>query len=860
LTRLEAGNAAQPIQFDDRGAMTSPGLDPEFVGRARILIVDDQLPNVELLERLFAKAGYRHLRSTTDSRIVPLHFTEFQPDLVLLDLHMPNLDGFAVMEQLRSLIPDNVFLPILVLTADIDDGVRRRALAGGAHDFLVKPFDVTEVWLRVANLLRSRFLHLELTEHNSRLEDRILQRTGELEAARAEMVNVLDVASQAFVGMDAAGRITTWNRQAEVTFGWRREEVIGHTMAETIIDQHGDSDVPGLARSLPGGEGTVLNHRFELGAVDRLGRRFPIEMDLWAVEDDGSNVSFHAFVHDISERRAAEDAIRTAHDQALEASALKSQFLTNMSHEIRTPMNGVLGMASLVLGTDLDAVQRRYILALQTCGHDLLAIINQILDFSQVESGKMRLEEIDFDLAATVDSTVSLLAGAAGSKGLDLDVHVAPAVSWVHGDPVRLRQILTNLVANAVKFTDTGAVRIDVTVAGDGSSWTGQPGSCWWVRFEVTDTGIGIKPSARTHLFTRFAQADSSTTRRFGGTGLGLAICREIVDLMGGVIDYHSQPGTGSIFWFEIPLAAAAPDPVLERLPAPLREPTAQSGRTAAPGGRVLVVDDHKINQLVATAMLEQLGYRVDVANGGAEALQAVQSARYDVIFMDCLMPIMDGYEATDSIRRLEGHERHTPIIALTASAMNGDRQRCLTAGMDDYLSKPIRPAALIEALARWRPGGPATATAASATTSDAEPRLSDHSHHEGVGTLEIEIGADVYARLFVVFADSLPKRLAEIKAATKAGDLQAARLVAHNLTGTSASFGAHRIGQLADQIVNLQEGESDKLVALVAQLDELCARVPAPQAQLQQKRAHPISATPHEDVLAQEHRTSKPV
>jgi signal transduction histidine kinase/CheY-like chemotaxis protein len=419
----------------------------------------------------------------------------------------------------------------------------------------------------------------------------------------------------------------------------------------------------------------------------------------------GAPVRILGVCQDITERKKAEDILLdrerellSARDQAVQASEFKSQFLANMSHEIRTPMNGVLGLAHLLLEMEGDPEKRNYLLALRDSGQNLLAIINDILDFSKVEAGRLELEEIEFDLPQVVATAVSLFKSQAIGKGLALELDVpATLPRWVRGDPVRVRQILTNLINNAVKFTDAGRVRVQVAAAAGGR-----------FRFEVSDTGIGIDPAYHDRLLDPFRQADSSTTRRFGGTGLGIPICRQLVALMDGAFDYVSEPGQGSTFWFEIPLSVRSPESaqaVANRSDRDHREGRANNQREAAarPGTKILLVEDNAVNRLVAKAMLERLGYHVDVAETGVEAVEAAREASYAFILMDCLMPVMDGYEATARIRKMEGPAARTPIIALTALAMTGDKEKCLAAGMDDYLSKPLGPEGLAAVLERCR-------------------------------------------------------------------------------------------------------------------------------------------------------------
>ncbi|WP_109118855.1 ATP-binding protein [Azospirillum sp. TSO22-1] len=687
------------------------------------------------------------------------------------------------------------------------------------------------------------------------------------------------------------GTIVDINRAALAMTGYSAEELIGRPIITLVApEDHGK----GLKRMADRSQ-----TRFEITGLRADGSRYVVGGETRYVPYRGRTVAIVS-VHDITAYRDAEAQLRRAKEQAEQASQAKSDFLRMISHEIRTPLNGVLGMIGVLLDGHLSEQQRTYAATARESGEALLAILNDILDLSKMEAGKLELEPAGFDLVELVEGTMELLSPRAAAKGIGLAAAVpATLPAALRGDAGRLRQVLLNLAGNAVKFTEDGGVA--VTVASEGLDGQGRER----VRFEVTDTGVGIPPDAHPHLFEEFTQAAPILSRRYGGTGLGLAISRRLVDLMGGSIGFDSAPGHGSRFWFTVPLepqpggalpaapplagrrvllvapcplnratlrlqiaswgaeVAEAPDaaaalragPVDVALldtvangaaaladalreagakrvvllaevgPAPHRAPpgidatlvkpprqarllAALDGNAAPPepalpaarpaprpnGRRLLLVEDSPTNQMVATAFLKAAGYRIDVAANGLEGVEAVRTVPYDLVLMDIAMPEMDGLSATRTIRALPPPAGARPIIAMTADTMEGDRERCLAAGMNDHVGKPVDRARLLEVVERWLPPEP-VAPSADAEDGPAPDTLDDEVLAQLARDLDPELLADVIRQ----FLEETRERVERIAGAE--ADATALAQEAHTLKSTAATFGAQRLSAAAREL-----------------------------------------------------------
>ncbi|MFC4057820.1 response regulator [Planomonospora corallina] len=508
---------------------------------------------------------------------------------------------------------------------------------------------------------------------------------------REEQVGaIIEAAGEAFIAVDRHSRIIRWNSQAEATFGWSAEEAMGRNPVELIIPEEQRAfHAANLQRALSRGALPTSGSYLEIEALRHDGTVFPAEMTVWS-SSTADGTTFNTFIRDVTARKRADAELAAARDEALAASRMKSEFVANMSHEIRTPLNGVIGMTTLLLDTELDARQRGYLTTVQNSADALLTVINDILDFSKIEAGKLDIDPVDFDVRVLVEDVVSLMAATAQAKGLEIAAVVNPAIPpALHGDVHRIRQVLTNLVSNAVKFTERGEVVVEVAVGpAEGDSGLRQ------VLFSVTDTGIGIPADRQESLFDAFTQADASTTRRYGGTGLGLTISRQLVELMTGTMGVTSTVGVGSRFHFTLPLPGAA---------APPAAPPCQS--TDLAGVRVLVVDDNRTNRTVVRDLLTGWGMRALTAPDGLSALDLLRESAavgdpFTLALLDMHMPDLDGLQLARAVvadPALSG----TRLAMLTSTNHAGEAQTARECGIEVYLTKPVRASQLRDGLLR---------------------------------------------------------------------------------------------------------------------------------------------------------------
>ena len=658
--------------------------------RSKILIIDHAPSDVELLKRCLTEGQFENFISTADAgRAIEL-FQEFRPDLVLIDWLIPPESGLPVIKQLRALTGSDDYLPIVVLIADAGEQTRLEAFVAGGTDFLRKPFDPVEIVLRICNLLLVRLWRQQAAEQQQSLEKAVRERTASLEqiaeaskTSEGFFQSLFDPLPVYIFRKDAEGRFTFVNERFCQRQGKSRADILGQT----------DFDInpPDMAQKYRENDRMIMETRrpFETEEVEVIpnGDATWIHITKVPILDAHGEVNgIQGMYWDITARKQTEEKLKEAKEAAEAGARAKSEFLANMSHEIRTPMNGVIGMTGLLLDTPLSPQQREFTETIRTSADILLTIINDILDFSKIEVGKLTFEALDFDLVETVEGNLDMLAERAFNKGLELVAEIPPQMpTRLRGDPGRLRQILTNLVGNAIKFTEKGEVVVRVGKEAETETHV-------VIRFDVHDTGIGIPLDVQGRLFDAFSQADGSTTRKYGGTGLGLAIAKQLAAMMHGQIGLESEPGKGSTFWFTARLEKQASH----------SNPPESNGRELA-NLRVLVVDDNATNRRILHHQIVAWKMQPGSAASGREALELLREAAlegrpYDLALLDVQMPEMDGLSLARIIKA-DAAISITRLIILTSLGQAPSAEEWRKASIDRYLVKPIKQSRLFDCL-----------------------------------------------------------------------------------------------------------------------------------------------------------------
>ena len=806
------------------------------VYQSTVLVVDDD-PD---LRHEFASAlidqGYT-VKTASDGSEALLCVQLHTPDLILLDVSMPLMSGYEVCRILKAnTLTENI--PIIFISAN--DGIQDKlqAFAIGGADYITKPPQLAEVFARVHLHLALRHLQINLAQKNQELSqavfDRIkmlrdLQRTNLLLHAQKE------AAIDGIFAVDEQGRIASFNKKFCEMWNISDDLLLGNAV-DSKFDDGSPLGTFLIKSSLPNVLANLLETTYDDPDVVRRGEIMYGDrvFDYYTSPVSSEQNKFFGLIwcfRDITSKKQTElrqmqlmEDLRKAKEEAEEAVRTKAAFLAMMSHEIRTPINGVIGMTQLLAGTDVNPEQAKYIRTIQVSGEMLLSVINDILDFSKIESGKLELENAPLDVRAVVRDIYDVQLAKAKEKKLKFEVSMHSNVPpFIIGDVTRIRQILLNLVSNALKFTDTGAVRIGVRLVADEAPLGDRP---FQLLFSVSDTGIGISGEQMQRLFQPFGQASASTSRKYGGTGLGLVICKKLVETMGGNIQAESKSEQGSIFSFTITTKIAKEQPAYTLQDA-LDKGNEMVGRL---GDRlplkILIAEDNLINQELAMAMLIKMGYQPDVVDNGLAVLEALQVEHYDLLLLDVQMPEMDGLETATYLVN-HWHELHTgyerpTIIAMTASAMQGDREICLRAGMDDYISKPIMMDSLQRTIEKWAVSNINEEVAdehivVKAETANSSPVIDQ----SAIRNLE-QINPKLIGRMIHLFtAEEAPTLLQNLRQAIAKHDSKEVSYNAHTLKGSSNILGAKILGKLCLEVeLKGKNGDNEGLSELFTEIE----------------------------------------
>ncbi len=805
------------------------------VSQSTILVVDDDSDLRHELATALKGQGYI-VKTVEDSSDALLYVRSHPPDLILLGISMPQISGYEVCRILKA---DTMTEEIPIIFTSSHDDIQEKLNAfesGGADYIAIKSAQLAEVFARVHLHLRLRHLQMHLAQKNHELSQSVFDRIGMLKDL--QRTNLLlhaqkEAAIDGIFAVDEQGRIASFNRRFCEMWDIPHDLFVGDGLEHEFYNGSPlgtfftKSDLPEVLINLL--ESTYddpdVVRRGEVVYCDRI-------FDYYTSPVNSEQNKFFGLIwcfRDITAKKQADqrqtqlmEDLRKAKEEAEEAVRTKAAFLAMMSHEIRTPINGVIGMTQLLAGTELDPEQDKFVRTIQVSGEMLLSVINDILDFSKIESGKLELENAPLDVRALVRDIYDVQLPKAKEMNLKFEVSVQSLVPpFIVGDVTRLRQILLNLVSNALKFTNTGSVRIGIRLASDQVPTDDCP---FQLLFSVTDTGIGISNEQMQRLFQPFSQATVSTARKYGGTGLGLVICKNLVENMGGKIQVESNTNQGSAFSFTVTTQIAKKPPSYTLQDAINKNANSISRLGDRIPLKILIAEDNLINQELAMAMLIKMGYQPDVVDNGLAVLETLQIKHYDLLLLDVQMPEMDGLETATYLvnhwHELQtGYERPT-IIAMTASAMQGDREMCLRAGMDDYISKPIMMNSLQRTIEKWAVGD--TVEKDSASDIAESTHIVSVIDPAAIKNLE-QINPNLIGRMINLFTiEEAPVLLQNLRQAIANNDLKEIGYNAHTLKGSCNILGAKALGKLCLEVeLKSKHEENEGLSELFTEIEQ---------------------------------------
>ncbi|GGG09084.1 response regulator [Paenibacillus abyssi] len=684
-----------------------------------ILLVDDNPDNLLALEAVLDNNNYNLVKCLSgEEALRSLLKNDYA--VIVLDVQMPGMDGFETARLIKSREKTKE-IPIIFVSATSKETEHfYTGYSVGAIDYMTKPF--------VPQILRTKiegFVNMYVSSKKLQMQTELLhQKTKELEKMNKELMRtayklskteaqarvVRETSIDTMVTFDEEGVILTVNPALERMFDYYEDEVVGRKIS-LLIPSFNDNDYTEKANCPDSSEHGGL---IQVMPLRKDGSPFHAEIQIGKAMVDDEQI-YACTIRDITERKQVEMEIVAAKENAEIAARAKTEFLAMVSHEIRTPMNGVLGMTTLLLETELSEEQYEYADIIRKSGDALLSVINDILDYSKIESGKMELEEVPFQLVTCIGETFDLFTAKSKKRNIQMTYFIDPLLpDYIEGDVTKLRQILINLVGNAIKFTNEGRIDVNARLKSD-------YGSSLILEIEVKDTGVGIPEEKLPLLFQPFSQLDSSMTRKYGGTGLGLAICKNLIELMGGTIRVDTEQSKGAAFIFTIRVKThrglssgvdefAAEEETETRSfsftellnEADRNDETDELATMSRDQYRILIAEDNDINQKLSLRLLDKLGFKADVAANGSQAVEMAMNKRYDLILMDIQMPVMDGLEAAGRISDGRLEEERPIIVAMTANVLAGEREKCLEAGMTDFISKPVRFDTLKQIMERY--------------------------------------------------------------------------------------------------------------------------------------------------------------